>query len=113
MRGLPIRVRLTLAFAVVMAAVLLGMSFFVYFRVGNALTASVDQSLNLQAREAASHTTEANHLVDPDAAGGVTLAEFVSPTRRCAAVDPGSSPTAHAAAAACAGRGRSRYAWIH
>ena len=47
MRGLPIRVRLTLAFAVVMAAVLVGMGFFVYVRVGNALTASVDQSLNL------------------------------------------------------------------
>ena len=47
MRSLPIRVRLTLAFAVVMAAVLAGMGFFVYVRVGNALITSVDQSLNL------------------------------------------------------------------
>jgi signal transduction histidine kinase len=70
---------LTLAFAVVMAAVLVGMSFFVYVRVGNALTASVDQALNLQAREAVSHVGEGKHLVDPDAAGGVTFAEFVSP----------------------------------
>jgi signal transduction histidine kinase len=71
---------LTLAFAVVMAAVLVGMSFFVYVRVGNALNASLDQALNLQAREAVSHVGEDKHLVDPDAAGGVTLAEFVSPT---------------------------------
>jgi signal transduction histidine kinase len=71
---------LTLAFAVVMAAVLAGMSFFVYVRVGNALMTSVDQALNLQAREAVSHANEGKHLVDPDATGGVTLAEFITPT---------------------------------
>jgi signal transduction histidine kinase len=70
---------LTLAFAVVMAAVLAGMGFFVYVRVGSALVASVDQSLNLQAREAISHATEGKHLVDADLTGGVTLAEFVTP----------------------------------
>ena len=80
MRSLPIRVRLTLAFAVVMAAVLAGMGSFVYVRVGNALMTSVDQSLNLQAREAVSHASEGKHLVDPDGTGGVTLAEFVTPT---------------------------------
>jgi two-component system, OmpR family, sensor kinase len=80
MRSLPIRVRLTLAFAVVMAAVLAGMGFFVYVRVGGALVSSVDQSLNLQARDAVSHAGEGKHLVDPDGTGGVTLAEFVTPT---------------------------------
>ena len=80
MRSLPIRVRLTLAFAVVMAAVLAGMGLFVYLRVGGALITSVDQSLNLQAREAASHASEGKHLVDPDGTGGVTFAEFVTPT---------------------------------
>ena len=80
MRVLPIRVRLTLAFAVVMAAVLAGMGFFVYVRVGNALITSVDQSLNLQAREAAGHAHEGRSLVDPDIAGGATLAEFVTAT---------------------------------
>ena len=45
MSALPIRMRLTLAFALVMAVVLAGMGFFVYVRVGNALIASVDQSL--------------------------------------------------------------------
>ncbi len=80
MRSLPIRVRLTLAFAVVMAAVLAGMGLFVYVRVGGALITSVDQSLSLQAREAVSHASEGKHLVDPDGTGGVTLAEFVTPT---------------------------------
>lgn len=80
MRPLPIRVRLTLAFAVVMAAVLAGMGFFVYVRVGNALVTSVDQALAAQAREAAGHAHEGRNLVDPDVGGGPTLAEFVTPT---------------------------------
>ncbi len=80
MRALPIRVRLTLAFAVVMTAVLAGMGFFVYVRVANALVTSVDQSLALQAREAQGHAQEGRSLVDPDVAGGSTLAEFVTPT---------------------------------
>ena len=80
MRALPIRLRLTLAFAVVMAAVLTGMGFFVYVRVGNALETSVDQALASQAREAAGHAHEGRNLVDPDSAGGgATLAELVTP----------------------------------
>ena len=79
MRALPIRVRLTLAFAVVMAAVLAGMGTFVYVRVGNALSASVDQALNAQAREAVGHAREGHGLVDRDSAGGTTLAELVTP----------------------------------
>ena len=78
MRTLPIRVRLTLAFAVVMAAVLAGMGFFVYLRVGNALAGSVDQSLTAQAREAAGHAREGRSLVDRDASDGPTLAELVT-----------------------------------
>ena len=78
MRALPIRVRLTLAFAVVMAAVLAGMGFFVYVRVGNALVGSVDQSLTAQAREAEGHAREGHSLVDRDASDGPTLAELVT-----------------------------------
>ena len=77
---LPIRVRLTLAFAVVMAAVLAGMGFFVYARVAGALVTSVDQALNSQAREARSHAHEGRNLVDPDVGGGSTLAELVTTT---------------------------------
>ena len=78
MKALPIRMRLTLAFAVVMAAVLAGMGSFVYVRVGNALIGSVDQALAAQAREAAGHANEGHSLLDPDSAGGATLAELVT-----------------------------------
>jgi two-component system OmpR family sensor kinase len=63
-----------------MAAVLTGMGFFVYVRVSNALVTSVDQALASQAREAAGHAHEGRSLVDPDSAGGATLAELVTPT---------------------------------
>jgi two-component system OmpR family sensor kinase len=76
-RSLPIRVRLTLAFAVAMALVLSGMGFFVYLRVDRALRSSVDQSLTSQASEAQRHEREGRHLLDSDVEGGATLAEVV------------------------------------
>ena len=45
MKRVPIRVRLTLAFALAMAVVLAVLGGFVYLRVGNTLLSSVDQSL--------------------------------------------------------------------
>ena len=48
---LPIRVRLTLPFAVGMAVVLAAAGFFIYVRVGGALLGSVDQRLRVQAQE--------------------------------------------------------------
>lgn len=49
----PIRLRLTLVFAVAMATVLAGMGLFVYLRVGAALDATIDQSLRGRADELA------------------------------------------------------------
>jgi two-component system OmpR family sensor kinase len=92
MRPLPIRVRLTLAFAVVMAAVLAGMGIFVYVRVGNALLTSVDQSLTSQAREAAGHVREGRSLIDLDVAGGTTLAEFVTRAGGVSRASPANLP---------------------
>jgi two-component system, OmpR family, sensor kinase len=89
---LPIRLRLTLAFAVVMAAVLAGMGFFVYVRVGHALSASVDQSLTAQAREASSRAEEGRSLVDPDAVGGTTLAEVLRTDGTVARSNPRNLP---------------------
>jgi two-component system, OmpR family, sensor kinase len=90
---LPIRLRLTLAFAVVMAAVLTGMGAFVYVRVGNALVGSVDQALTAQAREVESHASEGrSNLVDPDVAGGPTLAEFVTPEGAVSRSSPANLP---------------------
>jgi signal transduction histidine kinase len=68
---LPIRVRLTLGFAVAMAAVLAGVGLFVYQRVASELLGTVDQTLVAQARE----EIQSRH-VDADTGGGQTLAQL-------------------------------------
>jgi two-component system OmpR family sensor kinase len=80
MSSLPIRVRLMLVFAVAMSCVIGAMAVLVYARVGGALLKSVDQTLRAQARESLAHARDEHGLVDPDAAGGRTLAELFSAT---------------------------------
>ena len=75
MTRIPVRIRLTLAFALVMALVLGAVGALVYVRVGDALLTSVDQTLHSQAREAAARVRGEHGLVDPDTGGGVTLAQ--------------------------------------
>jgi two-component system OmpR family sensor kinase len=70
----PIRVRLTLGFAVAMAAVLAGVGLFVYQRVANELLRSVDQTLVAQTGEEIH-----SHHVDADTGGGQTLAQLFGP----------------------------------
>jgi two-component system, OmpR family, sensor kinase len=71
--SVPIRLRLTLVFAVAMAVVLAGMGLFVYLRVGAALDATIDQSLRGRADElAALVRTSGSGLRE---AGGNRLAE--------------------------------------
>jgi hypothetical protein len=82
MRALPIRLRLTLPFALAMAVVLAAMGFFVYLRVGRALLTSIDQNLRAQAGESAGHLEHGRSLLDRDAASGVTAAELVGPGGR-------------------------------
>src|SRR2546428_8490843 len=77
MSAVPLRLRLTLAFATAMAAVLAAMGLFVYLRVGGALASSVDQSLRAQVTETASHVQRGRDLVDPDTAGGPILAQLL------------------------------------
>ena len=74
MTQLPIRIRLTLGFALVMALVLAAVGLFVYQRVSNELLAGIDQTLVAQAREemAAGH-------VDADTGGGTTYAQLFTP----------------------------------
>jgi signal transduction histidine kinase len=79
MSRMPIRWRLALAFGVAMAAVLTALSVFVYLRVGDALLASVDQTLRSQADEAIGNVRgRERSLIDRDVAGGTTLAQLVS-----------------------------------
>jgi len=86
---LPIRLRLTLAFGVTMAAVLAAMAVFVYLRVGDALLSSVDQTLRSQATEAVSSVRHGeSRLTDRDVAGGTTLAQLVAPDGRIVRSSP-------------------------
>ena len=79
MSRLPIRLRLTLAFGVVMAAVLAAMAVFVYLRVGDALLSNVDQTLRSQATEAVASVRHGeSRLTDRDIAGGTTLAQLLA-----------------------------------
>jgi two-component system OmpR family sensor kinase len=78
-RALPIRLRLTLPFAIAMAVVLAAMGFFVYVRVGGALLASIDQNLRAQAGETADHVGLGRGLIDRDAASGISVAQLVAP----------------------------------
>ena len=89
MSRLPIRIRLTLAFTLVMAVVLAGMSFFVYARVGSTLLASIDQSLRGQ-------TVDVAHLdrgrLDLDASVGGGIAEVLRPGGAIVTADPPGLP---------------------
>lgn len=82
MSGIPIRVRLTIAFAAAMVCVIGAMAVLVYVRVGSALLTSVDQTLRAQAREGVAHAHDEHELIDPDAASGVTLAQVVNAAGR-------------------------------
>jgi two-component system, OmpR family, sensor kinase len=71
---LPIRVRLTLGFALAMAIVLAAVGIFVYQRVGKELLGTVDQTLVAQAKDELS-----NEHIDTDVSGGATLAQLFGP----------------------------------
>jgi two-component system, OmpR family, sensor kinase len=75
---LPIRVRLTLPFAVGMAVVLAGAGFFIYVRVGGALLSSVDQRLRVQAQEVSGRVEHGRTPFDHDNADGPTVAQLVN-----------------------------------
>ena len=77
MSRLPLRLRLTLVFATVMAVVLAAMAVFVYVLVGDALASSIDQGLRLQARETGRDVSPTSSLIDPDTATGARLAQLL------------------------------------
>jgi two-component system OmpR family sensor kinase len=76
-RRLPIRLRLTLPFAAVMALVLAGMAMLLYFRVGSALLASADQNVRAQLEEMSGRAERGSSFADRDNARGLTLGQLV------------------------------------
>ncbi|MBV8081236.1 MAG: HAMP domain-containing protein [Actinobacteria bacterium] len=87
---LPIRVRLTLPFALAMAVVLVATGGFVYVRVGSALLSSIDQTLRVQAQEAVPRLQQGKSAIDQDAPVGTAVGELITPAGRV--LDP-SPPT--------------------
>jgi two-component system, OmpR family, sensor kinase len=84
---LPIRIRLTLGFALAMTLVLAAVGLFVYQRVSNELLAGIDQTLVAQAHE----ETESGH-VDADTGGGTTYAQLFTRTGALQASQPQALP---------------------
>jgi signal transduction histidine kinase len=84
---LPIRVRLTLGFAVAMAIVLAGVGIFVYQRVAKELLGTVDQTLAGQARE-----ESVAGKVDTDTGSGPTLAQLFDPNGQMRTSQPQRQP---------------------
>jgi signal transduction histidine kinase len=75
---LPIRLRLTLPFAAVIAIALVATGLFIYKRVGDTLLASTDQGLRGQAAEAVARVDRGLSVLDRDAPGGPTVGQVVS-----------------------------------
>jgi two-component system OmpR family sensor kinase len=86
---IPIRLRLTLPFAVGMAVVLAAMGFFIYTRLGSALLSSVDQNLRVQAAEIAAHADRPSTAPDRDRADAPQLAQYLRADGSVAEVTPG------------------------
>ncbi len=91
MSRLPIRLRLTLPFAVGMAIVLSVVGFFIDARVGNALLGSVDQSLRVQAEEVATHA-DGRQAPDRDRADAPQVAQILRANGSVAESTPSGLP---------------------
>jgi signal transduction histidine kinase len=92
MTRLPIRLRLTLPFALVMAIVLAATGFFIYRRVGNTLLATVDQGLRGQAAEAVHRAGHGLGVLDRDSPGGPSVGELIGADGRVLDSKPANLP---------------------
>ena len=93
MSRVPIRLRLTLPFAVVMAAVLTAMGVVIYARVGSALLGTVDASLDAQVGEAVAHARVGRPLLDQDVSEGPAVAQVQLASGALVDSSPGTLPS--------------------
>ena len=80
MSRLPIRLRLTLPYAVGMAIVLAAMGVFVYVRVADTLLRDVDQNLRAQAAESSARVAEGESVLDPEPSPTPAIRQLLSPS---------------------------------
>jgi two-component system OmpR family sensor kinase len=90
--SLPIRVRLTLPFALAMALVLTSLGLFVYLRVGSTLLEDIDQGLRAQAIDAGTRYGEGESLLDQAAIGDAMVAEVIAADGSLVASTPDGLP---------------------
>jgi signal transduction histidine kinase len=88
MRSLPIRVRLTLPFALAMALMLGVTGVFIYLEVGRALLTSVDQTLRVQAADAAPRVERGRTPVDRDAADRAPVEQLIAASGKVLSTTP-------------------------
>jgi heavy metal sensor kinase len=89
---LPIRIRLTLPFAVAMALVLASLGTYVYLRVGSTLLSSTDQGLLAQATEATLRIDRGRTPLDLDAVSGPRFAQVLDARGRVVLSQPSGLP---------------------
>ncbi len=89
---LPIRIRLTLPFALVMLVVLAATGFVIHRQVGSTLLSSVDQGLRGQAVEAAARVKRGRSPVDRDAATSPLVGQVVAADGRVVQSTPSRLP---------------------
>ena len=90
MSRLPIRIRLTLPFALAMAAVLASLGAFVYLRVGSTLLSSTDQGLLAQATVATLRLDRGRAPLELDSASGARLAQVLDASGKVILSQPSS-----------------------
>jgi signal transduction histidine kinase len=107
---LPIRIRLTLPFALAMAAVLAALGAFVYVRVSSTLLHTTDGNLLAQATEATLRIDKGKPPLDRDAGSGVSFAQVLNAHGGLLTADPVGVPAllSGAEAATVAGGGSLR-----
>lgn len=92
MNRLPIRVRLTLAFALAMAVVLAAMGAFLYFRLASSLDETINEGLQTRAAELAPLVAQNASLLGSDFAGDENFAQVLGPGRNTATSQIGERP---------------------
>jgi len=88
MSRLPIRIRLTLPFALAMAAVLAALGGYVYLRVSSTLLHGIDQNLLAQSAEASVRVSRGRAPLDRDSDSRISFAQVLTPRGVVVVSDP-------------------------
>jgi signal transduction histidine kinase len=103
MNRLPIRLRLTLPYALGIAIVLAAIGLLVYVRVGDALLRDVDQNLRAQAAESAARIAHGESALDQEPSPTPAVEQVIGPNGQVVASAPRGLPAVRGSSGASAG----------